>query len=204
MSDELLAPDRVAPACASPRRFSRVVGFDDAPFSREHRGDVAVVGVVMTGARVDGVLRSHIRRDGVNATRQLAAAISGGRFADQVQAVLLQGIALGGFNVVDIHALAADLGLPVLVVARRQPDLEAVRAALLERVPGGRRKWRVLRRAGLMEPCGAVWVQRAGLSRPEAEGLLATFTLHGKVPEPLRVAHLVAGAWGRGESRGRA
>ncbi len=187
-----------------PRRFSRVVGFDDAPFERLHRGDVAVVGVVMTGARVDGVLRTRIRRDGANATRQIAAAVGGGRFADQVQAVLLQGIAMGGFNVVDVHALAADVGLPVLVVARRRPDMDAVRTALLERVPGGRRKWKLVQRAGAMEPCGSVWVQRAGLTAHEAEGLLAEFTLHGKIPEPLRIAHLVAGALERGESKGRA
>ena len=121
-----------------------------------------------------------------------------------LQAVLLQGIAMGGFNVVDVHALAADVGLPVLVVARRRPDMDAVRTALLERVPGGRRKWKLVQRAGAMEPCGSVWVQRAGLTAHEAEGLLAEFTLHGKIPEPLRIAHLVAGALERGESKGRA
>ncbi len=187
-----------------PRRFSRVVGFDDAPFARNHRGDVAVVGVVMTGARVDGVLRSRIRRDGANATRQLETSVVHGKFAAQVQAVLLQGIALGGFNVVDIRALAVSLGVPVLVVARREPDMAAVRAALLDRVPGGRRKWGLVERAGPMEPCGSLWVQRAGLTPEEAQALLDGFTLHGKIPEPLRLAHLIAGAMETGESRGRA
>ncbi len=189
---------------AGPRRFSRVVGFDDEPFPRDHRGEVGVVGVVMTGARVDGVLRGHVLRDGTDATGQLAACIQQGPFVDQVQVVLLQGIALGGFNVVDIHALAERVGLPVLVMARREPDMEAVRAALLERVPGGARKWSLIQRAGPMEPCGPVWVQRAGLELAEARRLLEASALHGHVPEPLRLAHLIAGAMGRGWSRGRA
>jgi len=187
-----------------PASCSRVIGFDDAPFSRAWRGDVPVVGVMMTGARVDGVLRGRVRRDGANATRSLAALVGQGRFAGQAQAVLLQGITLAGFNVVDIRALAEQLGLPVLVVARRQPDLQAVRRALLDKVPGGRRKWRLVQRAGPMEPCGELWLQRAGIDAGRARRLLAAHTLHGKLPEPLRLAHLVAGALQRGESRGRA
>ena len=41
---------------------------------------------------------------------------------------------------VDIRALHAALGIPVLVVSRRTPDLAAIRRALLEQVAGGARK----------------------------------------------------------------
>jgi endonuclease V-like protein UPF0215 family len=186
------------------RRFSHVMGFDDAPFARHHRGDVTVVGTLFAGARLDGIVSGRVRRDGVNATRVLAALSRGSRFGAHLQAILLQGIALAGFNVVDLHELHAQTRLPVLVVARRRPDLDAIRRALLERVPGGRRKWALIERAGPMEPLHGVFVQRAGLALAEAEALLVATTLHGKVPEPLRVAHLVAGGLGSGASHGRA
>jgi endonuclease V-like protein UPF0215 family len=182
----------------------RLLGFDDAPFDRTWRGDVPVVGILCHGGRVDGALRGAVRRDGADATRRLAALVQGSRLAGQVQAVLLQGISLAGFNVIDIHDLAAALDCPVLVVARRAPDLLVIRRALMERVPGGRRKWALVERAGPMEPCGGVWVQRAGIDLTEARALLAAGTIHGRLPEALRVAHLVAGAIGRGQSRGRA
>jgi uncharacterized protein len=92
----------------------------------------------------------------------------------------------------------------VLVVARRAPALPAIRAALLERVPGGARKWALIERAGPMEPCEGLWVQRAGLSSADAAGLLRTTAVHGKLPEALRLAHLIAGGIGDGVSRGRA
>jgi endonuclease V-like protein UPF0215 family len=186
------------------RRLSNVVGIDDAPFAREHRGDVPIVGTVFAGTRFDGVVVSHVRRDGRNATSRIAAMLIGSRFRDHLQAVLLQGIALAGFNVVDIHLLAETLGRPVLVVARRAPDLAAMRRALATRVPGGARKWRLIEKAGPMEPLGGVWVQRAGLTPATAAALLARTTLHGALPEPLRVAHLLAGALARGQSRGGA
>ena len=54
------------------RRFSNVVGFDDAPFARSHRGDVKVVGAVYAGLRLDGILVGRVRRDGANAANDSA------------------------------------------------------------------------------------------------------------------------------------
>lgn len=184
--------------------ISNVVGFDDSPFARAHRGDVRVVGAVFSGARLDGVLGGRIRRDGANSTRVLARLIAGSKFASQLQLVMLQGIALGGFNVVDIHLLHQSLGIPVLVVARRAPRLELIREALLTRVRGGGRKWALIERAGPMEPVGGVFVQRAGLPLVDAEAVIRRFSVYGSIPEPLRVAHLIAGGVATGESRGRA
>jgi endonuclease V-like protein UPF0215 family len=186
------------------RPLSHVIGVDDAPFERQHRGDVLVVATAYSGTQLEGVMTTRVRRDGRNATDRLAALVQGSHFASHTQAVLLQGIALAGFNVVDIHGLSERLGMAVLVVVRRRPRLDAVRAALQGRVPGGRRKWALVERAGPVEACGPVFVQRAGLSPSQAEQLLARFTVQGNLPEPLRVAHLIAGGVVLGHSRGRA
>lgn len=183
--------------------ITNVVGFDDAPFSADHRGDVRVVGAVCSRTRLDGVLSSTVRRDGANATARLAALVEHSKFADHIRAVLLQGIALAGFNVVDIHALADALGVPVIVVVRRPPRMALVEAALA-RTPGGARKARLLRRAGPLERLGPVYVQRVGLDAAETVALLRATTLHGNLPEPLRLAHLIAGGVTTGQSRGRA
>lgn len=186
-----------------PRRLSNLLGVDDAPFAREHRGDVPIVGVVCTAGRLDGVLRAKVRRDGADAVRRIAAMLLDSPFAGGVQAVVLQGIALAGFNVVDLDALHDAIARPVLVVARRPPDLTKIRAALA-RLPGGTRKWNLIQRAGEMEPLAGVYVQRKGLSLAEAAVLLERGRVHGALPEPLRLAHLIAGALGRGYSKGRA
>jgi endonuclease V-like protein UPF0215 family len=188
---------------SAPRHFPHVVGFDDAPFDRNHRGDVCVIGAVYAGDRLDGVLSGKVRRDGANATRVVAELVQGSRFYSHLQLVLLQGIALAGFNVVDIHALHRRLALPVAVVARQAPDLPAIHEALLQRVRGGRRKWRLIERAGPMEAIAGVYVQRAGLSAQEAARMIGEHARHGAVPEPLRSAHIIAGGVVRGESRRR-
>ena len=58
-------------ACRRGRRISHVVGFDDAPFDRSHRGDVLVVGAGFEGERLDGVISTRVRRDGANAAQRL-------------------------------------------------------------------------------------------------------------------------------------
>ncbi len=207
-----------------------VIGFDDGPFERAHRGDVLLVGVVCSGTRVDGVVRGQVRRDGANATRAMIDLVRRSRFGPGLQTVLLQGIAVAGFNVVDIHALSDALDVPVLVVARRRPDLAAVRRALFSDAPASRpsvrgaaRKWALIESAGPMEALAPsrravtraratgtrdvvppLWIQRAGLTMDRARDIVTCTTRHGHIPEPLRVAHLIAGALATGRSRGRA
>ncbi|CAH1081061.1 conserved hypothetical protein [Candidatus Nitrotoga sp. 1052] len=186
------------------RRISHVVGFDDAPFDRSYRGDVLVVGAVFAGTRLDGVISTRVRRDGANAAQRLIDRLTGSKYFDQLQAVLLQGIAFAGFNVVDLQRLHQATGLPVLVVARHLPDFQAIREALLQRVPGGARKWRLVEAAGPMEPMAGLYVQRCGITPENTARLLAGLQQNGHLPEPLRVAHIIAGGVTTGESRHRA
>jgi endonuclease V-like protein UPF0215 family len=187
---------------------TNVIGFDDAPFPREHRGDVLVVGAVCSRTRLDGVISGLVRRDGSNATRVMVGMIQASQFVGHVRAVLLQGIAVAGFNVVDVHALHEALGVPVLAIVRRRPDFRAIHTALFARVAGAERKWRLIQRAGELDAIRGVLVQRVGITVDHARELLAATTLHGKLPEPLRLAHLIAGGVTRpgkyGASRGRA
>ncbi|MBN1140821.1 MAG: DUF99 family protein [Deltaproteobacteria bacterium] len=184
------------------RRYSNVIGFDDAPFDRESREPVSIVGAVFAGPRFDGVLIGQVERDGTDAAAAIVGLLRRSRFAEHVRLILLQGITLAGFNVVDPFAVQIELGVPLLVVSRRRPDLAAVRETLLTHIDGGPEKWAVIERLGPMEPLGALFVQRVGLSMEEARETIERFALHGRMPEPIRAAHLIAGALTRGASRG--
>lgn len=183
---------------------SNVIGFDDGPFEKGvGPAEVLLVGTIFARTRLDGVVCGHVRRDGDDATTRMVALLTSSQFDGHVRAILLQGIAVAGLNIVDIHALAAQTKRPVVVVARRLPDLNAMKRALTH-VPDGPEKWALIQAAGPMEPLGGVYVQRAGISPEAATAVLAATTLHGHLPEPLRLAHLIAGGVTVGRSRGRA
>jgi endonuclease V-like protein UPF0215 family len=187
----------------SAKSLSHVVGFDDAPFHRDRHSKVLIVGTVFAGRRLDGVVSAHVRRDGVNSTRVMIDLLQSSRFYPQLQAVFLQGIAVGGFNVIDIHRLHAQLALPVIVVSRVKPNLSKIKTALLEKVPGGQKKWQLIEKAGPMEKINDVYVQRVGLDKDKTAALIARFAYHSVIPEPLRTAHLIAGGVVLGESKHR-
>ena len=186
------------------RGLSYVIGFDDAPFEQSHRGDVPIVGAVFNGPRLEGVLTSQVRRDGANATHKLAQMVQTSRFASSLQAVFVQGVTLAGFNVVDLEDLNARVGLPVIAVCRKRPNLTSIRQALLTSVPGGERKWRLIKRLPPAEAHHGVYVQSVGLTTERAAALVGRFAINAALPEPLRTAHLIAGALVQGESRHRA
>ncbi|MDH3636981.1 MAG: DUF99 family protein [Gammaproteobacteria bacterium] len=187
-----------------PAHLSHVIGFDDGAFNREHRGDVLIVGAVFAGLRLDGVLTGRVRRDGANATDEINRMVLHSRFAEHLQAVFLQGVAMAGFNVVDLYRVHEALAVPVLAVARRAPDFPAIEHALRTRVRGGARKWKLIERLGPMEPMVGVQVQHVGIPRRDAERLIKRLAINGKLPEPLRVAHMIASALTTGQSRRRA
>ncbi len=197
-----------APASTSARfppgdRTLRAIGFDDAPFRRGARALVGVAGVVCAGTRFEGLIWGRIRQDGWNATEVLLRLLSGSKFLPQLHLVLLDGIALGGFNVVDLPRLAAGLRRPCLAVMRRPPDLRAVEAAL-RRLPRARTRLELLRRAGTIHRLGGFVFQVQGAAPEAAAAALARLTDRGAVPEPLRLAHLIGAAVRTGESGRRA
>lgn len=184
-------------------RTLRAIGFDDAPFTRGRRGPVGVAGVVCAGTRFEGLVWGRIRQDGWDATEVLVRLLSGGKFLPQLHLVLLDGIALGGFNVVDLAALASALDRPCAAVMRRPPDLAAVEAAV-RRLPRPSRRLAVLGRAGPVYREGGFCFQVQGADPADTAGALARLTDRGAVPEPLRLAHLVGAAVRTGESGRRA
>lgn len=186
------------------KRFSNVAGFDDAPFDRDHRGPVQIVGTIYADLRFDGVLIGKVEKDGFNAATRIIEMIEKSNFQSHIRMIMLQGIALAGFNVVDVFDLHKHLGIPVLVVARRQPDMAAIHRALSgDSIPRGKAKWELIQRLGPMETAGKVLVQRVGLSMEQAMDTIDRFSVCGNIPEPLRTAHLIAGALSTGHSRGR-
>jgi uncharacterized protein len=184
-------------------RTLRAVGFDDAPFVRGRRGAVGLAGVVCAGTRFEGLVWGEVRQDGWNATEAIVRLLAGGKFLPQLHLVLTDGISFGGFNVVDLAALAEALALPCVAVMRRPPDLEAVERAI-RRLPRPERRLDLVRRAGPVHRRGAFTFQVRGADPESAGRALARLTDRGAVPEPLRLAHLIGAAVRGGESGRRA
>ncbi|NJE05414.1 DUF99 family protein [Thermococcus sp. M36] len=184
----------------------RVVGFDDGTFSfsSKLKGEKTIlVGVIMKGSsEVVGVLSRWITVDGLDATDAMIEAVLSSRFKD-LRVILLKGITYAGFNVVDLERLHGETGLPVIVVVRKRPNLEAMEAAIRKHFPDAEERIALLRKAPRIEELvpGRLYFQAVGVRKDTAAEVIRTTTRTGLTPEPLRLAHMMASAVMTGESR---
>ena len=181
----------------------RVIGIDDAPFKKFSKGNVLVVGTVFRGGSfLDGVLSTKAAIDGNNATKKIAEMINKCKFKPQLQCIFLDGIAVGGFNVIDVKELNKKTKIPVMVIIRRKPDIKKIKETLI-RIKK-KNKIKLLDKAGSVIPIGKIYIQLSGLSIEKAKEILKIVCTRSLIPEPVRIAHLIASGITFGESRGKA
>ena len=185
----------------------RVLGVDDGIFVPHTKGTVDVVGVVYRGGYwLDGVMRTEVTIDGMDATEKMAAMIKKSPHYEELRVVILNGITFAGFNVVDINKLFKTLNLPVIAVMREKPDLEKIRKAL-ENLPECEKRWQAIESAGKIigvqtrNTEEAVYMQIAGVSQEDAEKILKRTSTRSNIPEALRVAHIIASGLTRSEEK---
>jgi hypothetical protein len=187
------------------KKETRVLGIDDMPFAFSDTVTDIIGAVMRGGVYLEGVLKTTITVDGNDATEKIVAMVTSSRHYGQLRFVMIDGAALGGFNVVDCHRIFAETHIPAMTVTRRKPDFTAMCRALVAHFDDWRPRWETLLRH-TVEKIGTaapVYVARAGLSRSEAAELISLCTVRGVIPEPVRVAHLIATGIKKGESRGR-
>jgi endonuclease V-like protein UPF0215 family len=185
------------------KKEARVLGIDDSPFDKFKDKECLVVGTVFRGGNYpDGILSTKVRVDGIDSTKRIVEMVNKSKFKPQLRAIFLDGIALGGFNVVDIGLLNKKTGIPVVVVVRNYPDFGKIIRAL--------KKLKKLRQIKLIENAGKpvkarkIWVQFKGIEFAEVKELIKITATRSFIPEPIRVAHLIASGIVKGESKGDA
>jgi uncharacterized protein len=174
----------------------RVLGIDDGKFTPHSQGNVIVVGVVFRGGcSIDGVMHTTITIDGLDATEQFASMINASPHRRQLRLVMLNGITFAGFNVVDIKKLNASTKFPVIALTQERPDLDAIYEALTK-LPNIEKRWKIILEAGeiheIINNGTKIYLELAGISLSDAQKIIVVTSTRSSLPEPLRVAHLIA------------
>lgn len=181
----------------------RILGIDDSNFSRDDR-EVLVVGALLRGGFwIDGIVSTHVERDGLDATEKITNMIVNARYKD-IRAIMLKGITLAGFNLVDIEKLNKDTSLPVVVVMRKMPDLKSIERALTN-LDQKEERLSIIEKAGKIyegkvQEHSDIFFQFKGIEEEDARELIRISSMHSNIPEPLRVSHIIATGVVKGES----
>lgn len=185
----------------------RILGIDDSPFNFGDKR-TCVIGVVMrVPSYIEAVLKTEVDVDGDDACEKLAEMINSSRYKEQLKLVMLDGVAMGGFNIIDIDDLHNMIDLPVVTVTREKPNFESMEKALKEHFKDWRKRLDTIKKGELYlvetrhKP---VFVKFVGIEFEEVKTIIELSTVLGALPEAIRVAHLIASGVAVGESYGRA
>jgi endonuclease V-like protein UPF0215 family len=132
--------------------------------------------------------------------------INSSKFHTQIRVILLDGVTYAGFNPVDMMNIFKETGVPVISFMRSCPDLVKIKRAL-SNLPDPDKRWEIIQRAGKIykiKQDNPVFMQICGLDKESAVKIIQMTSTNSNIPEPLRVAHLIATGVVLGESTGKA
>ncbi|MGB9740479.1 MAG: DUF99 family protein [Candidatus Bathyarchaeia archaeon] len=176
----------------------RVLGIDDGVFVPHKRGLVPVVGVVFRGGYwLDGVMHTEVEVDGFDATEKIVHMVLNSSHYKQLRVIMLNGITLAGFNVIDVKELFAKTNLPIIAVTKEKPNFKEIQEAL-KKLPRSEERWKAIQNAGEIHSIYTrnknekIYMQIHGILKEDAEKILQLTSTRSNIPEALRVAHLIA------------
>jgi len=181
----------------------RVLGIDDAHFDKFKDKETLIIGAFFRGGEfIDGIVSTRVMVDGSDSTKKITEMVKNSKFYPQIRAIMLDGIAVGGLNIVDIQRLNKATKIPVIVVMRKYPHISEMENALAK--ISQKTKVSLLRKAGSIHKAGSIFIQVSGTDLENAKQIIRITCTHSLIPEPIRAAHLIAGGIIFGESRGKA
>ena len=171
----------------------RALGIAES-FSLKGRWSVLAGVVMRSDFVVDGVALGRTSVGGDYATAAIASLHRRLRRND-VNLLMVSGAILSLYNIIEVDELAAKAQVPVVCLTYNESaGIEDSIRRHFDRPEGRLERYRrlgarspVLLRTGLR-----VYVRNAGIGDPDARRVLDAFTLQGGVPEPVRIAKLLA------------
>jgi len=184
-------------ASADNNRSAKCIGIDDGPFPPKFPNTPShapLVAVCLKGPRLYQVQTGWITVDGLDATDRAQALLEKLPKAP----VLLSGVTFGGFNLIDPWRVQRRFRTPTVAVVGSRPDNKAVKRALVKHFPDWKERWRIIRPLGPLRSVRTVadepplFYEAFGCTASEAKNILAGHARVSRIPEPIRVASLVA------------
>jgi len=171
-----------------------VVGVEDGRFQKDITRKALLMAVLLRGSKIEHAKACKITVDGLDATEKLIEILNGWDF----DAVLLAGVSFAGFNVIDPMAIHEKFGEPTIIISRTKPDNKAVKRALQRHFEDWEIRWGVFEKLGSVHRVVAlaseppIYVETVGVGVLLACNIIRALCVCSRVPEPIRVARLIA------------
>lgn len=170
----------------------RVLGIAESYSGREQS---ILAGVVMRkDLRIDGAAFARVTVGGMDATDAVIRLVADLARRD-INLIMISGSVIAWYNIIDPAAVQEATGLPVIITTYEES--EGLSEDIRRHFPDDAGRLAAYRRLGDRIPVRlhsgyTLFVRPCGLSPEDAARLCNDFTHDGRMPEPVRVARLIA------------
>jgi Uncharacterized conserved protein len=169
-----------------------VVGIDDGGFIpllkfSKHKPRIPLVAVYYKNYRIIDVIFRSIKIDGLDGTNKLLSIINRKR----PDLILSQGVTFGGFNIIDFVEVNKLTGIPVIVILDRLPNFERIFTAINKHFKDANKRITIIKKLPKIIKFKDIYYENIGIEPLKAEKIIGNLTIFGKIPEPIRLAHLI-------------
>jgi uncharacterized protein len=154
-----------------------------------------LAGVVMRrDLIIDGMAFGSATIEGDDATENIIS-MHKALARDDINCILLDGLVISMYNIIDGERVTVETGLPVLAITFE--DSKGLEGSIKRHFDDWRSKLEQYQKLGKRQRVALktgknLFIRCWGLSQKRAVAILNSFTLQGSVPEPIRVAKLAA------------
>ena len=164
-------------------------------FSQDSKKSVLSGIVMSTDLVIDGFVMGHSTVGGDDATDAILSMFEKLDRSD-VSFLLISGIIISLYNMVDVKRISEKIGLPVIAITHEESD--GIEDAIKHHFPDSYKlKLAEYSKLGSREKITLhtshnLYIRNEGCTVLEAKQLLDKITSQGSIPEPLRIAQLLA------------
>lgn len=180
------------------KKAIRALGVAES-FSPKERFSTLAGVVMRSDLIIDGFAIGKTKVSGFDATESIEELFSKLRRND-INALILSGSVLSLYNIVDIDSLSEDIRIPVVALTFKKSKSDLERNIWAKFSPKiAKKKIELLKKLGRpsefhLSTGYSIFQRSSGISAFDSKRLLERFTLQGAIPEPVRVARLLAKA----------
>ncbi|MHA2362912.1 MAG: endonuclease dU [Candidatus Hodarchaeales archaeon] len=177
------------------KSFDRILSIASGKVFLTNNKPVPIVGVLFQKLSIEHLFIKYIEVDPIDLTNYIIELVPVKFLTNQIKLVFLSNTIMAGLGVVDLNKLHSYLQIPIIVLVDKKPCLKTLEEPLRNLNDGIIRK-------KILQANPTDWVRvpaseklrlmSIGIDLKKALQLIKEFQKFGNVPEPLRIAILVA------------
>lgn len=179
----------------SEKKGIRVLGIAES-FKKSGKKSTLAGVVMRRDLIIDGMVFGSATIEGDDATDSIIS-IHKSLARDDVSCIILDGLVISMYNIIDGERVAKETGLPVVAITFENSN--GLEGSIKHHFDHWQDKLEQYQRLGKREEVAlrtgkSLFIRHWGVTLRRAVAILNSFTLQGSVPEPIRVAKLAARA----------